>query len=55
MLTADEVKPLLHIRLVNETSSVPLPSGFEERVEVELVELALYGNREDIVGHLVGQ
>ena len=55
MLTADEVKPLPHVRLVDKAGSVALPSGFKEGVEVELVELTLRSHREDVVGHLVGQ
>ena len=53
MGTADDVEPLLDIVLVLELGRGAGAGGFEEGVQVELVELALVGDRDQLVGHLV--
>ena len=52
---ADDVEPLLHIVLVLELGARAPAGRLEELVEVELVELALVGDRDQLVGHLVGE
>ena len=51
----DDVEPLLNVALVLELCARARAGGGEELVKVELVELALTGDREQLVGHLVGQ
>ena len=51
----DDVEPLLDFVLVLELGPVTRACRGEELVEVELVELALAGDREQLVGHLVGE
>ena len=52
---ADDVQPLLHVALVLELRVVARARRLEERVEVELVELAGAGDRQQLIRHLVGQ
>ena len=50
---ADDVEPLLDLALVLELSAGARTRGCEELIEVELVELALAGDRKQLIGHLV--
>ena len=52
---ADDVEPLLDIILVLEPGVGPRASRLEERVEVELLELARVGDGHQLLGHLVCQ
>ena len=49
----DDVEPLLHLRLVLKDGGLAFSRRCEERVEVELIELALAGDCKKFVGHLV--
>ena len=55
MLTTDEIQPLLYVRLVREPRSLITACGFEEGVEVELVELTLMCDSHQVIRHPVGE
>src|SRR5262245_33387488 len=50
---ADDVQPLLYVALVRELCLRPSALSLEERVQVELVELASARDGEQFVWHLV--
>src|SRR5262245_42266166 len=51
----DDVNPLLDLVLVPERCTVTRARRGKELVEVELIELALTGDGEQLVRHLVGE